>query len=462
MSNGSVIIVDDEREITSSYEIFLRRSGYTDYLIYNDPEAFLNDINTLNPAVVFMDLRMPKFSGEELLAKVNQLHPDCSVFIISGTDEVETAVRCIKEGALDYLVKPIDKDRFQTALLKGMEVFNIKNELNQMKRIISAACDDVNIHFRDMITNDKSMMNIFKYVEAVSSGLAPVMIIGETGTGKDLLAEAVHKCSGIKGEFLPVNVSALDENMFNDTLFGHVKGAFTGADKNRKGLLASAENGTVFLDEIGDLKESSQIKLLRLLQNQEYLPVGSDKPLKTNARIVAATNADLAKKVENGEFRQDLFYRLKTHMVSLPPLRNRGEDIELLTLHFFKKELAAIGKDETEPPSGLLLALKDYKFPGNVRELQSAVMDYVIQFADSRLNQTELRDFLKKHNMKLVKKVAATIENNFIYNGRFPTLKELESVLIESALSATQGNQSKAAKLLGITRQALNKRLSNH
>jgi len=457
----SIVIIDDEEEITASYEIFLRRSGYTDYFVYNDPEKFLIDIEKVTPSVIFLDLRMPKLSGEDLLKTIHVTHPDASVFVVSGTDEVAPAVRCIQDGALDYIVKPIDKDRFQTALMKGMEIYNIKAELNEMKRVISSDHDEINTNFSNIITQDKTMLNIFKYIEAVSTGSAPVMITGETGTGKDMLAEAVHKCSNRKGEFVPVNVSALDENMFNDSLFGHVKGAFTGADKQRKGLLASAENGTVFLDEIGDLNESSQIKLLRLIQNHEYLPVGSDKPIKSNARVVAATNADLVKKVASGEFRQDLYYRLKTHMVSLPPLRKRTIDIEPLSCHFFKQELAHLGADVALPPAGMLQAFKEYDFPGNIRELQSIIMDYVIQFSSSRLGQAELKEFLKKHNMKLIKKSSEPSDGRFVYDGQFPTIKQLESNLIESALNLTDGNQSKAAKLLGITRQALNKRLSS-
>jgi len=459
MKDNPIIIIDDEIEITSSYEIFLRKFGHKDYKVFNSPTLFVDQIESLDPAVIFMDLRMPGISGDDLLSLAVKAHPDASVFIISGTDEVETAIRCIKNGALDYIVKPIDKDRFQTALIKGLEVFNIKRELKEIKQSLMNS-GSASPKFNKIITRNKDMLNNFKYIEAVAPSPATVLITGETGTGKDLLAEAVHKCSGRKGSYIPVNVSALDENMFNDTLFGHIKGAFTGADQVRKGLLSNAENGTIFLDEIGDLKESSQIKLLRLIQNNEYFPIGSDKPVKTNARIIAATNADLEKKVTNKEFRQDLYYRLKTHMINVMPLRSRCGDISLLTHHFFARELEERGFEQIEVPVELIDAFLQYDFPGNVRELLSVIVDYVMLFGDAEIKKSDLKNFLKKHGISLPKSGEVKGACSFSYEGKFPTLKEMENKLIDFALKSTNGNQSKAAQMLGITRQALNKRLS--
>jgi DNA-binding NtrC family response regulator len=456
----SIAIIDDEKDITSAYEIYLRRSGVKDYIISNDPLEYLNNLKDIKADVVFLDLRMPGLTGEELLDEIMSIYPDTSAFIISGNDEVETAVRCIKKGALDYIVKPIDKARFQTALLKGQEMFNIKSELSEMRSHLLENKEYKSDNFKDIITRNKNMQDVFRYIELVSKSNSPVIITGETGTGKELMAEAVHRCSDLKGDMIPVNVSALDGNMFNDTLFGHTKGAFTGADKPRKGLLASANGGSVFLDEIGDLDESAQIKLLRLIQNGEYLPLGSDKPEKTTARIIAATNVDLKQKVAEGKFRQDLYYRLQTHMVRIPPLRDRSEDIELIANYYFIKEGDKLGNQFKELPANLTESLIAHDFPGNIRELQAIVMDYAISFGDKKVNISTLKEFLSKHGLKYSKRCDKIEDNGFSYSGNFPTLKEIEAILIEKALESTDGNQSKAAKLLGISRQALNKRLN--
>lgn len=451
--------MDDESEITSSYEIFLKRAGYGNYKVYNNPVVFYEDLPGITPSVVFLDLRMPGMGGEELMAAVGELHPNTSVFIVSGTEDVETAVRCIQNGALDYVVKPIDKDRFQTAILKGIEIYDIRAELVEVKNALGECVP--NTSFSHITTRNQEMMGIFRYIESVGPGRAPVLIVGETGTGKELIAEAVHKSSGRKGELVPVNVSALDENMFNDTLFGHVKGAFTGAEKERKGLLSTAESGTVFLDEIGDLKESSQIKLLRVLQNMEYSPLGADKPLKTNARIVAATNADLEKKVADGSFRQDLFYRLSTHKIVIPPLRKRTDDLELLFTRFYDDQMREREIVWSEIPFDFLSALKGHPFPGNVRELISVVSDYVAIFKNRKPGMNELKKFLAAHNIKSSSKKRPPDSSSFAYEGKFPTLKEMEAVLVDASLELTGGNQSRAAGLLGISRQALNKRLKD-
>ncbi|XOB66153.1 sigma-54-dependent transcriptional regulator [Deferribacteres bacterium DY0037] len=460
MSGEMIVIVDDEPVITKSYEIYLRKVGYKQYRLYNDPLMLMDEIHSLMPAVIFLDLRMPGMDGEQLLEEVTGMFRNASVFIVSGTEDVETAVRCIKNGALDYLVKPINKERFQTAIIKGLEIYRIKNELVSVKEKLSGG-SAVNPAFKSIITRSSLMERVQRYVEAVASGDAPVLVTGETGTGKELIAEAVHKCSGRKGELIPVNVSALDENMFNDTLFGHKKGAFTGADKDRAGLLASADMGTVFLDEIGDLSDQTQVKLLRVLQNNEYLPVGSDKPRKTTARIIAATNADLKQKVSDGAFRQDLYYRLAAHTIKIPPLRDRREDIELLLHYFYEKHLLGFSLEPECVPLGLIEALKKHDFPGNVRELEAVVADYVIMFKNTCVTTAELKQFLQEHHIKVSRLKSERYNTAFEYSGEFPTFKEMEMRLIKEALRRTDGNQSRAASLLGISRQALNKRLNS-
>jgi DNA-binding NtrC family response regulator len=456
-----IVIVDDETEITASYEIFLKRNGYKNYKTYNSPVEFRSEINSMSPAVVFLDLRMPVIGGEELLNEITGIHKNTSVFIVSGTEDVATAVRCIKNGALDYLVKPIDKDRLATAIIKGCEICRIKSELVSIK--VKMSGDNIlnDPAFSEIITADQGMANLFGYLRALAKTDETVLITGETGTGKELIAHAVHKSSGRTGAYIPVNVSALDENMFNDTLFGHKKGAFTNADKDRAGLLATAHNGTIFLDEIGDLSESSQIKLLRILQNRQYMPVGSDKPLTTTARIIAATNADLKKKSDDGSFRRDLYYRLTAHQIAVPPLRKRNGDIEYLTGYFYSRELKKIGETPAGLPVELTAYLKNHDFPGNVRELESIVRDFVIVFGSADVSEKDTAAFLKLHGVNADAGKKITSDKKFCYNGDFPSIKYMEQMLIDEALSQSGGNQSKAAAMLGISRQALNKRLKN-
>jgi DNA-binding NtrC family response regulator len=459
MTSDLIVIIDDEEMITTSYKIFFKKIGHKNYLIYNNPLEFLDNLNNIKPALVFLDLRMPGLSGEEVLVKLSTTFPETSIVIVSGADDIATAVRCIKNGALDYMVKPLDKDRFHTAMVKGLEIFKVKSELSTIKKSLNSNENNISESFKHIITQNKVMFSIFDYIDAVAKSNAPFLICGETGTGKELVAEAIHKSSDLKGEMIPVNVSALDENMFNDTLFGHVKGSYTGAHTTRKGLLNQANNGTIFLDEIGDLKESSQIKLLRVIQSGEYMPLGSDKPVKTNARIIAATNANLSKKVADGTFRQDLYYRLNTHQVTIPSLKERQDDIKLLISHFYDTQAESMGFEASELPENLLTSLQNYSFPGNVRELQSIISDFAILFSKAKCTQQELKKFLKNHKISFNKSTPSTSDKEFSYKGAFPTLKEMENILIETALDKTKNNQSKASALLGITRQALNKRL---
>lgn len=458
--NNLIVIVDDEKEITSSYEILLKRKGHTNYKMYNSSVEFLTDLEKLKPAVIFLDIRMPEVNGERVLQEIVNRELESSVYIVSGTEDVETAVRCIKNGALDYIVKPIDKDRFYTNILKGLEFYTVKTQLSKMRDGVINGLQNTNPAFKKIVTNSFRMERILMYISSVAESDAPVLVTGETGTGKELIAEALHLCSSRNGRFIPVNVSALDENLFNDTLFGHKKGAFTGADKTRPGVLAEAENGTVFLDEIGDMSESSQVKLLRLLQNKEYLPVGADSPSYTNARIVAATNANLKDKVEEGKFRQDLYYRLSSHLITIPPLRERAEDIEILCNYFYSMIMDRQGIKITKQPKNLMNELKKHNFPGNVRELEAVIQDYVMLYKNDDVSPHEIRRFLQSHHIK----ISASSKNHneqFRYEGNFPTLKEMEKLLVEEALKITEGNQSKAAILLGITRQAVNKRINN-
>jgi len=302
---------------------------------------------------------------------------------------------------------------------------------------------------------------IFLYLESVAPSRQPVLITGETGTGKELIARAIHSLSGLRGPFVAINLAGLDDAMFSDTLFGHQRGAYTGADRTREGLIRQASGGTLFLDEIGDLSLGSQVKLLRLLQEGEYLPLGSDKVQGSEARIVVATHADLKSSMGQGVFRPDLYYRLCSHRVELPPLRDRPEDIPLLTAHFLKKAAAMLGKTVPAAPVELNRYLAAYRFPGNIRELEAIIHDAVAR-SGSRILPLEpvvaaigsdLRPPISSATVVSACPVCPFAE-------KFPTLKEAENLLVSEALRLADNNQRLAAAYLGITRQALNKRLS--
>lgn len=458
---SGVFIIDDEKIITDSYAIFMKRAGITGFTVYNDPREFVRNIDDIKPMIVFVDLQMPYHTGEEILELTKKRHPAASVIIVTGNNDVSTAVRCIHKGALNFLVKPLDSERFAAAYHTAVNANQMHMEIEALRSAMRSEENPDVVNFHGIMTSDVRMKEVFRYIESVSKSSFPVLITGETGAGKELFARAVHECSGRKGLFAPVNVAGLDDTMFSDTLFGHVKGAFTGADKQRQGLVAAAEGGTLFLDEIGDMAESVQVKLLRLLQEKIYSPLGSDKYMAANVRIVAATNADLEERVQSGKFRQDLFYRLTTHRIEIPPLRDRSGDIEHLAPVFYNNALKEVGSGNTSGlPAYIIRTLKSYDFPGNVRQLQAVMSDMAMVFSGRKLSECDAAAFFNRHGIKIAPSAGAS-GHTFSYFGDFPTLKEIEHYVVESALKESDGNISSAAKLLGITRQALHKRLKS-
>jgi len=312
--------------------------------------------------------------------------------------------------------------------------------------------------FAEIITKHPKMLSLFQYMEAIAPSLQPVMIIGETGVGKELFAKAIHTLSDRKGKLIPVNAAGLDDTFFSDTLFGHVKGAFTGANQARQGLIESATHGTLFLDEIGDLDLSSQVKLLRLLQEGEYLPLGHDEPKYTDARVVVATNKNIRALQKIGKFREDLIYRLKIHHINIPPLRERIGDLSILIQHFVKKFTPVLQQKPPKISNELITWLETYHFPGNIRELQGMIIDTMARGAKSgELSLEHIQSYLTEpvpKNKQITDKSCSF--GNFI---QLPTLKEADEMLIAEAMKRAGGNQTQAAKMLGITQPSLSARL---
>lgn len=451
-----VAIVDDEPQALLGASVMLRASGIREVLTFEDGREFMAILPQGDFSVVVLDLSMPHLSGREILDKISDSRPHIPVIVMTAINEIETAVECMRAGAFDYLVKPVDGERFVSGVRRAMEFSALRDEVSSLKsRLLSGRLEHEGA-FGAIITKSGKMRAIFRYIEAIADSHQPVLITGETGAGKELIAGAIHRVSGLKGEFVALNIAGLDDSMFCDTLFGHRRGAYTGAEQARDGLVARASGGTLFLDEIGDISGPSQAKLLRLLQEQTYYPLGSDVLRRSEARIVVATNRELSALMEAGKFRKDLYYRLRGHQIDIPPLRERAGDIPLLLEHFVEAAASSLSKKKPDVPPELASVLSAYRFPGNVRELQTMVYDCVARNESGALSI----DCFRKITGCALPAPPPPDKEMLDITGRFPTLKEAQEHAIAEALRRSNGNQGAAASLLGISRQALNKRLN--
>jgi DNA-binding NtrC family response regulator len=456
-----ILLVDDASEVLLLLKTFLLNEGFSNVITCDDSQRALAQFKSEEFGLAVIDLNMPRLSGKELLKAFSIMKPHVPVIVVTADSQIETAIECMKNGAVDYLTKPISIKRFIVSVMRALELRTLDEELkllegsSDVKRIIQAP------HIPAIITQDSAMLTLLQYVDVVAKSRQPVLITGETGVGKELVAQAIHTLSGRKGGFVTVNIAGLDDQMFSDTLFGHRRGAFTGALTDRDGLIMKAADGTIFLDEIGEMNELSQLKLLRLLQENEYYQLGSDKPLKSSARLVVATNRNLWQRMNAGQFRKDLYYRLCTHQVMVPPLRKRTGDIPLLLDHYIEQSAKELGKDKPSYRRELVDFLVTYTFPGNIRELQSLVHDSVNRATTPWLSTSLLQEVIacgREPEMSEQSEITPGTES--ITFPSFPTLKYAESYLINRALELAGNNQGTAARMLGITRQALNNRMN--
>jgi len=460
--SSPVMIVDDEKHILIAFETELRGAGITNTITVNDSRQVMALVSEHEVSIVMLDLSMPYLNGNELLEHLVQDFPEVPVIVVTGTDEVDTAVRCMKTGAFDNLVKPVEEGLLPATIRRAIRFRELNTEVRGLQnRLFDHKIEHPEV-FRAIVTDCDKMRIIFQYAELVAKTSNPILITGETGVGKELISRPIHKLSDRLGDFISINVAGLDDNVFSDTLFGHRKGAFTGADEGRKGIIEQAAGGTLVLDEIGDLSPGSQVKLLRLLQEGEYLPLGEDKTKHSDVRIIAVTNHDLQEKQNRGQFRKDLYYRLQTHHIHVPPLRERMADLPSLVDHFLQKASRKLDIKTPVIPKELFDILGAYDFPGNIRELEAMISDAVSVHRGGILSTTSFRAYIGK-SIRIPQGTMVTQNNDsanpFSVWDKLPTLKEADRLIMVEALHRTNNNMSVAAQILGISRQALGKRM---
>jgi len=456
-----ILIVDDEAPDLRSYTANLNSVGINNILLCQDERKVMDILKKDDVGIVLLDLGLPHIPGQEILKELVHDYPEIPVIVITGLMDTKLAAECLEIGCWDYLNKSVESDRLITTVKRTIAFTDLKNEnLSLAETVLSPDLDKPDA-FAEIITQNKDMFNIFNYIEAIVKTKEPILITGETGVGKELIAKAIHMVSGVKGEYVNVDVSALSKTVFEDELCGHVKGAYTGADSAKDGFIKKAENGTLILNEIGELAPEHQLILLRLLQEKEYSPVGKEQYFKSTARIIAITNVDLKQAVQDGTFRRDLFYRLSTHQIHVPPLRNRMGDIPLLVEKFIE---VFYEENSKKPPSiekGLMQYLRSYNYPGNIRELENIMKDTLSTFSGKSLGINDFGRFKSLFKNYTANGASASnltlkisIQQNYL-----PSQQDIADVYIAEVLKMTNGNQSKAAQILGISRPTLGRRV---
>lgn len=455
-----LLIVDDEIHFLKSAEILLRSEGINNIELCNDSREVMGRMETGRYSMVLLDLMMPGIRGQELLGRISCEYPDIPVVILTASDDSETVVECMKAGAYDYLVKPVNDSRLLTIIRNGVQLLEMRQEREYFRESLSGKPLKQPELFNSIVTVNEKMHGNFQYAEAIGNTGFPVLITGETGTGKQLMAEIVHKLSGRSGNFVELNVAAEDPALIRDNLFGHEKGGFTSAHRERKGLIETAADGTLFLDEIGDLTLDMQVTLLKLIQDKRYFPIGSDREKLCNARFIFATNCNLEQMKDEGTFRKDLYYRLCSHHIHLPPLRERREDIPHIFEYYIDSYSRELGIETPDYSESLRRAVLNWDFHGNIRELQGMVADAVSRSREGRLSEVPFKKILDAAVEKRSTEVSDAPYEEWGWElDKFPTLKEAEEYLIKEALRRCDSNQTKAAQLLGVSRKTINQKL---
>ncbi len=447
-TNYKILVVDDENSLREMLSILLQRQGYQVEQA-TDGVAALSMAQEDSYDLIISDIQMPKMNGIELLRQLRSQGNNVTMMMITAFSSTEEAVEAMKLGAYDYITKPFKNDEIRLVIKNALEREQLQQENRQLKQQLGQR-----FSFQNLIGHSPAMAKLIALLERVAPSQANVLITGESGTGKELVAKALHLNSDRKAHpFVPINCGAIPENLLESELFGHEKGAFTGADKRKEGLFESADHGTLFLDEIGELPMGMQVKLLRVLQEREFRRVGGTSNISLNIRLVAATNQDLSEMIKQGSFREDLFYRLNVVSIELPPLRARQDDIPLLINSFYQR---LTGNKEYAIQKQALEILLNYDWPGNVRELENLVERCVILGETNELTIDCLPDQLKNKNHNLCGVVGNLPDEGFDLE---KWLEDMERTILLQALERSGGVKKRAAELLGINFRSIRYRL---
>jgi DNA-binding NtrC family response regulator len=444
---AKILIVDDEKVALKNLEHVMKKEGYEVTGTESGPTA-LRLIEEQQFDVVLTDLKMEKVDGMQILKKCRELYPDTEVIIITGYATLESAVETMKHGAFYYVAKPFKLDEVRKVVKEAIEKVRLKRENIELRAHIEEYEGKVKI-----ITQDAKIQKLLETARQIAPTECNVLISGESGTGKELFARFIHFNSGrAGGPFFAINCGAFTEELLSSELFGHEKGAFTGAISMKKGLIEAASKGTLFLDEITEMPSSMQVKLLRVIQEKEVLRVGGTEPIKVDVRFIAATNRDIQDAVKSGRFRQDLYFRLNVVSLYIPPLSERKDDIPLLSYYFLKKYALLMKKDVKEISSEVMAILVNYDFPGNVRELENIIERGVALASGETIEVAHLPEDLRQLSIRTFRKK----------EGKFPSLEEQEKSYINWVLKEVGGNKTLAAQILRIDRVSLWRKLKKY
>ncbi len=455
-----ILLVDDEEDIVRTVSKVLRFNGYTNVQSTTESSWVMDTLAEKGASLVLLDIMMPGKKGDELLEEITEQYPGLPVIMATANDSTELAVQCIKKGAYDYINKPLNTNRLLASIKGALEIWELRRENMALRNKENKQQPANDLFFKEIITQNSKMLSLFTYIETIAPCSQVALVSGETGVGKELFSRAIHRASGRKGKFVAVNVAGLDDDMFADTLFGHSKGAFTGASTRRPGLVEQAASGTLFLDEIGDLSKASQVKLLRLLQEKDYFPLGTDTTRKSDARIIVATNRNLEKMVNEEGYRQDLYYRLNSHQVAVPPLRERFDDLPLLVEHFVEFAGKELNIEPLEVVPQVYAYLSNLPFYGNIRELQSLILKAVSKQVGRQLGVSTLKSIVnvQQRSIHSEELKSATVS----FGPVLPGMKEIKAQLAKEAMKRAGGSISLAAELVGTSRQGFGQFIKKH
>lgn len=450
MNNFSILIVDDEDAQRSVLKGYLEKKGYRVFSASSGNEGIKTVQNNIID-IILSDFKMPDKTGLEVLEEVKKINPEISFVILTAYGTIENAVKAMRLGAFDYISKPVDLDELDLMIERIIENRNLKSENQILKNQLKEK-----FKIDSFISQSPKMEEVLSVASRAADSRATVLITGESGTGKEVLAKSIHYVSSRKDKpFVAVNIPALPETLLESELFGHEKGAFTGAEKSKKGRFELAHEGTIFLDEIGDIPINLQVKLLRVLQEHQIEKLGSMDTVNIDVRIIAATHQNLEQKIKDGSFREDLFYRLNIVSLNIPPLRERKEDILPLIEHFIEKYSKENGRENLSLSKETVDTLIKYNFPGNVRELENIIERAVVLSRGNTITVNDLPNVVK--GFKAEKEIPANEETTLIEQ-----VEELEKKLIFDALTKSNGNQSQAGRLLGLTERNLRYKMQKY